>query len=83
MKQIDECLNRHFEGKRPLLGKKWQVRGDEISIVLFHYHHRIMICDLKRKKIKFEWWQVPADKRGLEAAKKYLVEKGKIVLDLD
>lgn len=74
MKQINECLDRHFDGKKPL-AKKWQVRGDEYRIALFHYHHRVLIYDLKRKQVLFEWWQKPADKRGLDAAKEYLKKR--------
>lgn len=71
MKQIDECFDRLFAGKKPL-AKKWQARSDGWRIVLFHYHHRILIYDIKRKQAVFEWWEKPADKRGLDAAKEYL-----------
>lgn len=73
MKQIDECLSRAFEGRRPLK-KKWRAGIDEGKLYLFHYHHLVMIYDLKTKEIKHEWWEKPTDKRGLDAAKKWLKE---------
>jgi len=71
MKQIDECFDRHFAGKKPL-AKKWQVRRIEHCLFLFHYHHKVLVYDTREKRVAFQWWEKPADKRGLDAAKEYL-----------
>lgn len=76
MKQIEECLERFFYDKKPLK-KKWQARShpeNEDIFLLFHYHHLVLVVDLSVGKILKEWWELPADKRGLDAAKKYLKE---------
>jgi hypothetical protein len=77
MKQIDECLDRFFSNKRPL-AKKWQARGvnmrrDELR--LYHYHHLVLAYDVLNNKVLYEWWEKPADKRGLESAKEWLEER--------
>lgn len=77
MKQIDECLERFFTGKPPLK-RKWQARWYKDYphiMILFHYQHIILVYDTHKKEILYEWWEVPADKRGLEAAKKWLDNK--------
>jgi hypothetical protein len=74
MKQIDVCLNRFFNGEKPLK-VKWQARRhNEFNniLILYHYHHLVLIYDLEKNVIVREWWELPADKRGLEAAKDYL-----------
>lgn len=74
MKQIQDCFDRHFEGKPPLK-KKWQLRESDNVLFLFHYHHLIMIYEMTKNKIMYEWWERPADKRGLDAAKAYCSQK--------
>lgn len=75
MKQIDECLDRHFDGKPPLM-KKWKVLQknhlDRNLLFVFHYHHMVIVYDMDRKEILDEWAELPADKRGLKAIKEYL-----------
>jgi hypothetical protein len=41
-------------------------------MVLFHYHHLVLVFDTYLKKILYEWAELPADRRGLDAAKVYL-----------
>jgi hypothetical protein len=82
MKQIDECLDRLFDGKPPLK-KKWQARIQEVYLVercllLYHYTHLVLAVDLDTKEIHRQWWEKPTDKRGLDAALKYLREKNLI-----
>lgn len=77
MKQIDICLDRAFENKSPLK-TKWKaiIEKDNVSninkLTLFHYQHIILIYDLENKKILSQWYECPTDKRGLNAALKYL-----------
>lgn len=82
MKQINECLDRFFENQKPLK-KKWQARwhpDHDNIILLFHYHHLVLAFDVKTKKLLHQWWELPADKRGLESAKKYLENKYHIIV---
>ena len=74
MKQIQECLDRHFEGKFPLQ-KKWQAREREDRLYLYHYHHLILVVNLKSKHLEYAWFEKQADKRGLNSAIKYLANK--------
>lgn len=74
MKQINICLNRFFNGEKPLKAK-WQARRHSEYpdlLLLFHYHHLVLVYDLNKKESLKEWWELPADKRGLDAAKEYL-----------
>jgi hypothetical protein len=74
---MDECLNRFFNGVKPLKAK-WQARWHpdySHVMVLFHYHHRVLVYDTENRKILEEWWELPTDKRGLDAAKEYLKNK--------
>ena len=74
MKQIEECLERAFDRKAPLK-KKWKAFiVDERYLALYHYQHLVLFYDFETKKITREWWEKPADKRGLEAAKAFLLE---------
>jgi hypothetical protein len=76
MKQIDVCLDRHFTGQLPLKAK-WQARWHKDHshmLILFHYQHVVLIYDTIAKKVEYEWWEVPTDKRGLDAAKEYLAK---------
>jgi|BioPla2DNA2_1021312.scaffolds.fasta_scaffold148471_2 hypothetical protein len=73
MKQIDVCFERFFAGKKQLKNK-WQLQqpnqGD--YIVLFHYNHMIMMIDPDTLEVTYQWYECPADKRGLDAAIAYL-----------
>lgn len=75
MKQIDECLDRHFDGKPPL-NKKWkaiqQLHLGKNLLCVFHYHHLVVVYDPDTKEILHEWAELPTDKRGLDAIKEYL-----------
>lgn len=82
MKQINECLDRFFENQNPLK-KKWQARWhpDQKNVMmLFHYHHLVLAFDVENKKVLYQWWELMADKRGLESAKRYLEEKYHIIV---
>lgn len=78
MKQIDECLTRALTGKRPLR-KKWGaiIHSTETHnyLFLYHYHHEVLVYNLTDGGIVREWWEKPADKRGLNAAKQWLKER--------
>lgn len=77
MKQIRECMDRAFEGKRPL-AKKWKavISNDETNyLFLTHYHHLILVYDLDTNTILHKWWERPADKRGLDSAMKLIEER--------
>lgn len=80
VKQMDECLTRAFIGKEPLKSKKWKgfIRKDKSSsalyLLLYHYHHHVLTYNIKNEEILHEWWERPADKRGLDSAKKWLSE---------
>lgn len=80
MKQIKEALDRAFENKQPLKKKwkafiEWQQDKQTYYLYIFHYHHLILVYDIKVQKSIYEWWERKADKRGLMAAKKYLEER--------
>lgn len=80
MKQIDDCLTRALDGKQPLK-KKWAaiIHSTETHdyLFLFHYHHEVLVYNLTDDEIIREWWERPTDKRGLDAAKKWLSERRK------
>lgn len=83
MKQIDECLTRAFNNKEPLASKKWKafIGTDKKThcrvLILFHYHHLVLRYNLDVHEVKYEWWEKPADKRGLDSAKAWLEERRK------
>lgn len=74
MKQIDECLDRFFDG-RPRLKKKYQAVEHENCLYLFHYQHLVLVFHLHTYEFLHEWWELPTDKRGLDAAKAYLTKR--------
>jgi hypothetical protein len=73
---IDNTLSRLFKGL-PQLPVKWRafIRNNELHV--YHYHHLVIIYDLKTKIYKHTWWELPADKRGLESCKIWLRENNK------
>lgn len=84
MKQINECLDRFFKKQKPLK-KKWkafETKDDEGNayLLLYHYHHLVLAYNLTKEEVAYEWYEKPADKRGLESAKKYLKERKNIIL---
>ncbi|MNM57585.1 hypothetical protein D3C81_687940 [compost metagenome] len=77
MKQVEDCLNRFFENKQPLKHKlqaRWHKEHNHVVLV-FHYQHLLLAYDTENKTILHQWWEVPTDKRNLEAAIKYLKNK--------
>ena len=75
MKQIDTVMHRAFSGHPPLK-TKWKgiinyERGEHI-LYLFHYHHLILKYNVTRRIYLHEWYEKPADKRGLDSAKIWL-----------
>ncbi|MEB2277013.1 hypothetical protein LAV82_23625 [Bacillus sp. ILBB4] len=80
MKQIDECLTREFSGK-PSLKRKWRAflgtnpKTHCRMLLLYHYHHLILRYDVDHHVVLYEWWEKPADKRGLDSAKEWLGER--------
>ncbi len=67
----------------PTHSKKWKafwgdwmwsesIANREQFILLYHYHHLVLVYDTQDKMVVFEWWEKPTDKRGLDAAKEYL-----------
>lgn len=78
MKQIQECLDRFFDTNKGPLKRKWQaLLNGPHHLHLYHYHHLILVYDLENHEIQYEWWEKPADKRGLDAAKEYLERRFK------
>lgn len=80
MKQITECLDRVFNNQRQLKKKWipfiiWHEEDQRNYLFLYHYHHLVLVYDLRDHDILLEWHEKPADKRGLDSAKKYLEEK--------
>ena len=72
MKQMNECLDRFFKRLKPDSKKKWQAHRRNNLLLLYHYSHYVLGYDTEKNTIFHEWWEYPADKRGLEAAKEYL-----------
>lgn len=80
MKQINEALDRFFDGRKQLKQKWIAIKQTEDSsefLVLYHYQHLVLKVDLKDLTIKFKWWECPTDKRGLDAALEYIENKRK------
>jgi hypothetical protein len=82
MKQIQTCLDRVFAGEPPLK-QKWRAHLGRATVcdnhrwlLLHHYHHLVLVVDLDTKEIIRQWWEKPADKRGLDAALAYLKKEG-------
>jgi hypothetical protein len=73
MKQITECLDRAFNNEKPLK-RKWRavVSQENNYLFLVHYQHLVLVYDLDNENILHEWWELPADKRGLDSAKQYI-----------
>lgn len=77
MKQMDECLVRAFNQLPPKKSSKWKaiitMHGEyEPVLYLFHYQHRVLVYAINHHQILDEWWEKPADKRGLDSAKEWL-----------
>jgi hypothetical protein len=72
MKQMDICLTRFFTKQIPLKKKWFAGRGDEETLVLYHYHHLVLVYNFKHDQILYQWWEREADKRGLDSAKEWL-----------
>lgn len=76
MKQIDTALWRAFSDHKPLKSAKWKGymkwTGQTYILYLFHYHHLVLKYDVFNQQILFEWYEKPADKRGLDSAKIWL-----------
>ena len=76
MKQINDCLNRFFARQSPLK-KKWSAHsqvldnGSEV-LLLYHYHHLVLVYHIQTNRVLHQWWERQADKRGLDAALAYL-----------
>lgn len=70
---MDECLERAFAGKKPL-AKKWKSIIEDGVLYLYHYHHLVLVYDLEREITYHQWYEKPTDKRGLDAAKEWLLE---------
>lgn len=84
MKQIDECLTRFVQKKRPLK-KKWRayLNGARFNptLLLYHYEHLILEFDLTEEKVLKHWWEKAADKRGLNSAIEWLDQNNDKVKD--
>lgn len=76
MKQIYDCLDRFYTQQKPLKAK-WQAKRHQENghLYLFHYHHLVLVYDDKVHKVLYQWWEVPTDKRGLDAALAYFENK--------
>lgn len=76
MKQIDVALSSALSDKAPPPSQKWKGfinwTGQTYILSLYHYHHLVLQYDLFNHIILHEWWERPADKRGLDSAKIWL-----------
>jgi hypothetical protein len=79
MKQVQDVLDRFFQGKPPRKHKIMVLTEafDERTFSLYHYHHLILVYDYVADLVLYEWWEKPTDKRILEAAKEYLHDRKK------
>lgn len=80
MKQINEALNRLFDGRKQLKQKWIAIKhhsndDNKDYLLLYHYQHLILVVSLDDYSIKHEWWECPTDKRGLDSAKIYIENK--------
>lgn len=75
MKQTDEMFGRFIKGMMPLR-KKWQMRytheDGQVMLYFFHYHHVIYVYECNSCRTVYEWYEKPADERGLAAIKRTL-----------
>lgn len=73
LKSVQEVFNRYFNLKKPIKSK-WHIatmmdRQDGRSYLCFyHYHHLLLMYDLKDEVVRYQWWEKPTDKRGLDSA---------------
>lgn len=72
MKQIEQCLDKAFNKKLPAPSKKWKAFFHDGLLYVFHYHHLVLVYYPTHHQYLAEWWERPADKRGLDSAKEYL-----------
>lgn len=76
MKNIEESFSRSLQGKLPLKSKKWNgviiEEQGETLFVLLHYHHIILIYNIKEDNILFKWNETESDKAGLKYAIRYI-----------
>jgi len=76
MKLVNECLNRLFDGKKPLK-IKWQAFIEDNKLHFYHYQHNLLIFNLEQNKVEFTFYETRTDLRGLMAAIEYLKNKEK------
>jgi hypothetical protein len=77
MKQIKKIFDRFFNNQHPIK-HKIQVRWFDDTknfLILFHYHHVLLIYDIKKNESIYEWYEVKTDKAILDASKKYLNDR--------
>lgn len=77
MKQVNDCLDRFFSNQAPMKHKiqaRWDKEFPHV-LLLFHYQHLLLAYDTEECKILHQWWEVPTDKRNLDAAILYLRNK--------
>lgn len=78
MKQINNMLDRYFEGKSQLK-TKWHCHNDKLNNVevlkVYHYQHLITVIRLSDNKIIHEYYECPTDLRGLNSIKEYFNNK--------
>tara|TARA_B110000046_G_scaffold93095_2_gene101102 strand:+ start:7771 stop:8013 length:243 start_codon:yes stop_codon:yes gene_type:complete len=73
-KQVDEAIERALTGKSGK-GKCRAVVVDGLWLVLYHYHHRLLVWELMRGVPIDTWWERDTDRRILRAALANLSER--------
>lgn len=76
MQQIENCIDRALRGEKPLAHKYKAIVNEVGLLYLYHYHHLLLIYNTLLHEAIYQWHETPTDKRGLEAALKYLETKG-------
>ena len=78
MKQIDKCLVDAFAGKKPAPSSKWKAiilrKNHDYKLFVFHYQHTVLVFNINEWSSFYEWWEKPADRRGLESCLEWLRE---------
>lgn len=73
LKSVQEVFDRYFSLKKPIKSK-WRVttmldrRDGRTYICFYHYHHLLLMYDLRDGVARYQWWEKPTDKRGLDSA---------------
>lgn len=80
MKQVQTCMDRVFEGKKPHKANKWKAYILDDILYVYNYQHLSLKFDIQNKEVVYKWYEKRADKRGLVSVLLYLEQRYAITL---